>query len=480
MNIQIIPLAILIVYIILTVGVANFVLRRRLGAEHYLVAGRALPVFLVLAIVLGDWLAGGGTIGVCQRGYNEGIVGWLYPVSIGIGLLFFGLVMAGRYRRLGAVTVPEVALRLFDRKTRNLSTILIGLAYYLLAVITTVAGGALLSPLLGIDKWLADLITALIFIAIIVGGGLHSIAIVNIVHCIVIYFGMLLGLFYSLVLIGGSVPAGFGMLFSELPPSFWSFQAISPVTWSGEILVVVFGCFAAQAAITGIFAAKDAKAATQGTVIAGALIIPIGVVFAILGMCARIYYGSGLPSGLTAGPAMMLALPPIVAGIALCAFWAAVVSTGPLCLLAAAQVIMRDIYQPNLKPKASDKKILLYSRALSIILGIVCWLLAMTIYKLLETAFWVFTIRVGIGVLFLTVTYLGAKYVSEDGAFWGLIAGFIVLIAWTVAGSPYGIHVATPTIVVVFIASLTISRFRKRKSELSPEVMEALHPMGER
>jgi len=70
--------------------------------------------------------------------------------------------------------------------------------------------------------------------------------------------------------------------------------------------------------------------------------------------------------------------------------------------------------------------------------------------------------------------------VSEDGAFWGLIVGLIVLIAWTVAGSPYGIHVAMPTIAAVFIASLLISRFRKRKAELSPEVQEALHPTGER
>lgn len=480
MNIHTIPLTILIAYVVLTVVVANLVGRRWLGAEHYLVAGRALPTLLVLVVVLGDYLGGGSVIGVAQRGYNEGIVGWIYPISISIALLFFGLVMAGRYRRLGAVTVPEIARRLFDTKTRNLSAILIGMAYYVITVITVVAGGALLSPLLGIDKCLADLIAAVIFIAIVVGGGLHSIAIVNIIHCIIIYLGMLLGLFYSLVLIGGSVPAGFGILRSQLPPSFWSFEAISPVTWSGEILATVFACFAAQAAITGIFAAKDDKAAARGTIMAGALVIPIGVVFVMLGMCARVYYGSGLPFGLTASPAIMLALNPVVAGIALCGCWAAIVSTGPLCLLAPVQIIIRDVYQAYINPKASDKKVLLYSRALTIVLGITCWLLAMLLYKLLDTVFWAFTLRVGMGVLFLAITYLGARYVSESGAFWGLIAGFIALIAWTVAGSPYGIHVAVPTIIAVFIVSVVISRFRKRKVELSPEVMEALHPTGER
>ena len=220
MNLHTIPLAILIVYIILTLVVANVVLRRRLGAEHYLAAGRALPVFMVLAIILGDWLGGGSTIGVCQRGYNEGIVAWLYPVSIGIALFALAFTMSARYRRLGAVTIPEIMGRVFDAKTRLASAIVIGLAYYILAITQIIAGGALLAPLLGIDKWLADLIAAAIFLAIIAAGGLQSIALVNIVQCVVIYFGMLLGLFFSLHFIGGSVSAGFSMLFSELPSSF--------------------------------------------------------------------------------------------------------------------------------------------------------------------------------------------------------------------------------------------------------------------
>lgn len=253
------------------------------------------------------------------------------------------------------------------------------------------------------------------------------------------------------------------MLFDKLPPSFWSFKAISPVTWSGEMLSVVLTCFAAQAAISGIFAAKDAKAAVQGTCISAALMIPIGLVCAIIGMCARIYYGSELPSGLTAGPAMLLALNPIVAGIALCGCFAAIVSTGPLSFLAPTQILIHDIYSVHINTKATDKKVLIYSRVLSVILIILGWLLGITIYDLLGTIFWAFTLRVGVGILLLTITYMGARYVSEDGAFWGLIIGFVVLISWTACGSPYGIHVAIPTTAAIFTTSLIISRFRARK-----------------
>jgi len=50
------------------------------------------------------------------------------------------------------------------------------LAYYVPAITQIIAEGALLAPLLGIEKWLADHIAAAVFLAIIEAGGLCSIA----------------------------------------------------------------------------------------------------------------------------------------------------------------------------------------------------------------------------------------------------------------------------------------------------------------
>ncbi len=192
------------------------------------------------------------------------------------------------------------------------------------------AGGALLSPLLGIDIKLAEMIASIIFVLIIVAGGLRSIALVNIIQIFVIYTGMIVSLFFSLSLIGGSVSDGFSRIWNELPASYWSIGTRSPLTIAGEVIGTVFTFFAAQAAITGIFAAKDQKSAVRGTWIAGFLIMPVGICFAMLGMCAKIHFGTTLPHGLSAAPAMMLAHHPVVAGIALCGLFAAIISTGPL------------------------------------------------------------------------------------------------------------------------------------------------------
>jgi SSS family solute:Na+ symporter len=478
MQLHVIPITILIAYVVLTLVVANVVLRKKLGADHFLAAGRQLPVFMVLVIILGDWLGGGSTIGVSQRGYTEGIVAWLYSISIGIALFAVAFTMAARFRRLGAVTVPEVMGKLFDQKTRLASSIFIAFAYFVIGITQIIAGGALLSTLLGVDKWIADLLSAVIFLFIVVAGGLHSIALVNVIQCIVIFIGMTFGLFFSLHLIGGSVFEGFGMLIDKLPPSFWSFESISPARWSGEVLSTVFACFAAQAAITGIFAAKDTKAAVNGTWIAAALIMPIGIVYVLLGMCARVYFGTELPYGLTAGPAIILELHPVVAGIALCGILAAIISTGPLCFLAPTQILMRDIYSVYVNKEASDKKILLFSRIIAAVLIIAGFIIGIVMYDLLRAIFWAFTLRCGMAVLLLSVAYLGARRVSEDGAFWSLIIGFVTMIIWTVLGSPYNIHLAIPTIVSVFVSAFVITSFRKRKLPLSHEVQQAYYHQG--
>ncbi len=474
MNVQIVPLALLIAYAVLTIGAANILLKKKLGSDHFLVAGRSLPIALVVAVVLGDWVGGNATIGVSQRGYTDGLVGSWYTIALGLSMLVFAATMAARFRRLRAVTIPEVIGRIFDRKTRLMAAIVIGIAYFIAGITQIIAGGALLAPLLGVDKWAADLTSTILFMAIITAGGLRSIALVNIIQISMIFIGAIGSLVFSLVLVGGSIQGGFARLAGELPPSFWSLTSESPFTLSGEVLATILTVFAGQAAITGIFAAKDVRAAVRGSWIAGLLLIPTGFIFAFIGMCARLHFGSDLPFGLSAAPAMMLALHPVLAGLALCGLFAAIISTGPLCFLAPTQILVRDIYSVYINPDAPDHRKLVLSRILANILLVCGWIIGVALTEVLKVTYWGFAFRVGIAVILLGAVYLGARRVSEDGAFWGLIAGAVVFAIWNAVGTPFGIHVGIPTALAVLVAMLVVSRFRKRKTELSPEVREAL------
>ena len=173
---------------------------------------------------------------------------------------------------------------------------------------------------------------------------------------------------------------------------------------------------------------------------------------------------------------MMLALNPVLAGIAMCGLFAAIISTGPLCFLAPTQILVRDIYSVYINPDASDTRKLLLSRSTAIVLLVFGGIIAVTLTEVLRITYLGFAFRVGIAVVLLSVTFLGARRVSETGAFYGLIAGVVAFSAWTLLGSPWGIHVGIPTALTVFTATLVISRLFGRRQELTPEVREAMYP----
>jgi solute:Na+ symporter, SSS family len=482
-EIQVIPAIILLVYAIITIGAANIVLKKKLGSDHFLVAARALPLALVVAIVLGDMVGGASTVGVTQRGFNFGIMSALYSVSLGLAFFAVASTMSARFRRLKAITIPEVIGRLFDAKTRLTAALIIGFAYFIIGITQIMAGGALLSPLLGIDPIYSKGIAALIFILIIIGGGLKSIALVNIIQVFVIFTGMIVALVASLKLVGdGSLLGGFARLRSDLPAEYWSVSGgKNPLTISGEVLGTVLTFFAAQAAITGLFAAKDTKTAVRGTWIAGFLIMPIGLCFALLGMCAKLHFGDALPGGLAAAPAMMLSHGTVVASISLCGLFAAIMSTGPLNFLAPIQIFIRDIYTVYINKNASEKKLMFLNRVLAIGLLIAGWGIAVTLEEILGATYWAFAFRAGIAVILLGITYIGSRFVSEDGAFAGLISGVTVIAIWEIAGKvighkPFGMHVSIPSLITVLIVTLIVSKIKQRRNILSEELEEALHP----
>jgi SSS family solute:Na+ symporter len=466
MTVHLIPLLILVGYGLLTLVAANIVLRKKLGSDHFLVAGRSLPFTMVTGVILGDMVGGASTIGVCQRGFDLGIVSWLYSVALALAFFIFASTMAARYRKWKAVTIPEVMGRLFDKRTRVTTALVIAVTYFVIGITQIMAGAALLSPIFNVPTWAGALISALLFMVIMTSGGLKSIAVVNIIQVFFIFLGMLVAIFASLAMIGGNIQEGFSMLINNLPESYWKFNTRPFATVSGEMLGTILTFFAAQAAITGIFAARNHQTAVRATWVAGFMHLVIGLGFTILGMAAKIHFGDSVSGGLTAAPGMMLELHPIIAGIALCGLFSAIMSTGPLNFLAPVQIFMRDFYSEYINPLANDRKLLRLSRGVTIIVIMIGWILAVTFVEILHLTYWAFAFRAGIAVIILAVTYLGSRRISEAGAFWGLLAGAGIFVLWSILGTPFNIHEAIPSMLTCLLSAIVISKLKPRIKEI--------------
>lgn len=456
----------MMVYLIVTMAIAIILSKKVKSSDSFLIAGRGLPWFLVLAVITGDVIGGGTVIGVAQRGYNSGITGSLYNVGMFIALLAIAFLLAKRYRRTGVITVPEMVRLLYDRKTAHVASLMITLAYVVIMVTTLVSGGAVLGSVLGISQTWGMTISTILFVGITLAGGLVSISLTNMIHVVVLFVGLLTSAIFGLIRVGG-----WSGLTKALPDSYFDITGGLPSqVWIGDLVSIVIGFAASQVLVTGVLAGKDPEAASKGCFISAFMVLPLGVACALLGMVSRVIYGDSLPHGLAAGPAAMLGLNPWIGGFAMCGLWAAMISTGPAIVLALSQLLVRDVYVGIIDPKAPDRKVLLYSRVISVVVGVLTFVLALTFYDVLRGILWAMAIRAGVAALIVMIAYLGIRWVNEQGAFWGLLSGLVALIYWTLANHPFGIHEVYPMIGSVVVVTLIVSAFRKRQVQISEDI----------
>ena len=457
---------VMIIYLVLTIVFASVVSRKVRDSDSFLIASRGLPWFLVAAVITGDWIGGGSVIGVAQKGYTSGITGCIYNIGMFLALVLFTFTLAKRYRRTGFITVPEMVKSFFGSKTAHLASVIIMLAYAVIQVTTLVSGGTILSLVLGTSQSWGIGISAILFLAITLAGGLVSISVTNILHVTVLFFGLLMSAIFGLAKVGG-----WSGLTTKLPPSYFEISGGLPLQlWSGDIVSVAFGFLAAQVLISGVLAGKNPESTAKGCLVSAFMVLPIGVVCALLGMISKVIYGDSLPHGLGAGPAAMMALNPWVGAFAMCGLWAAIVSSGPAILLALSQLVVRDIYVGIIRPNAPDHKVLFYSRGVAVLMSLFTFAAALSFYEVLRGILWAFAIRTGIGILIVMIAYLGMKRINEHGAFWALIAGLITQIYWFAAKQPFSIHEVYPTLGVVMCVALLISAFTKRKQQIPEDV----------
>ncbi|MBA7689399.1 Sodium/glucose cotransporter [subsurface metagenome] len=459
----------MMIYIIVTMVIAIALAKRVRSSDSFLIAARGLPWFLVTAVVTGAWIGGGSVIGVAQSGYTTGIAGCLYNVGMFIALTLFAFTLVKRYRRTGAITIPEMVKSFFGNKTGHVASVMIILAYSIIMITTLVSGGAVLSLVLGISQTWGIAISAILFVGITLAGGLVSISLTNFIHVVVLFLGLLMSAIFGLMKVGG-----WSGLSQALPASYFDFTGGVPhQLWTGDLVSVVIGFFAAQVVIIGILAGKDPEATAKGCFASAFLVLPLGIACVLLGMISRVIYGDALPYGLTAGPAAMVALNPWLGGFAICGIWAAIISSGPAIVLGLSQLFVQDYYVGIINPAAPDNKVLFYSRAITVVIGIITFVFALGFYEVLSGILWAFAIRAGVGLLIIMIAYLGMSRVNEKGAFWGLLCGLVVLIYWTIADRPWDIHEVYPMLGSVAVVTLIISAFTKRKASIPEHIRES-------
>ena len=154
-------LTLIIVYSIGVVGLGIWTSRYVRTSGAFFVAGRSLGPGLIFASMLAANIGAGTTVGASGIAYRDGISGWWYVGSAGIGSLIFAFTVAPRMWRLakehGFYTAGDYLEFRYGPSVRGLATALVAVGSLSLLAGQLIAGATIISVITGAPRWVGSL-----------------------------------------------------------------------------------------------------------------------------------------------------------------------------------------------------------------------------------------------------------------------------------------------------------------------------------
>ena len=415
-------------------------------------------------------------------------------IGLAVGTYVNWLITSKRLRRYSekagnAITLPEFFSNRFHEEKKvvmTISALFILIFFTVYAASCLVTCGKLFSTLFGFD-YVPMMIVGAVFVLIytIIGGFLAESA-SDFMQAVVMIIALLV-----VVITGTTAAGGLGAVVDNAKsiPGFLEFFGIAtPVTVDGvqqavngvpqfgdagtysiiSVLSAVawgLGYFGMPQVLLRFMAIRSEGELNRSRRIAIVWVLISLTVAVFIGIVGRALY----PLALTTESAsenvfIVLAtglLPPVLAGLVMAGILAATISSSDSYLLIAASAFAKNIYQGLLHKKATDKHVLLISRAALLIITAIAIIIAMdensVIFTIVSFAW------AGFGATFgpLMLFSLFWKRINRAGAIAGMVVGGCMVFVWNLLVRPLGgiwdIYELLPAFILSSISIVIVS-----------------------
>lgn len=415
----------ILIYLTILIGVGLWRSRQVKTREDFVVAGRKLSAKVLVGTLLATWIGTGSIMGSAGLAYDRGFPSLWFDAGVWVALIVLYFV-AGRARRFAQFTVPDILEVRYNKYARILGTLVTIIAYTAIVSYQFRAGGKVLNIVTGIPVDTGIIITAVFVIGYTVLAGLISVAYTDVVNGIIMVIGLALALPFLTDSAGG-----WGAIVERLPETH--FQILGLLTFKEAIalaLPTMLLLLGESGMYQRFFSAKSERAARRavvgwiiGTIVVETLIVVIAVV------------GRAIFPDID-GETVILqsvkdALPTAIGCLAVAAIAAVIVSTADSFLLVPSTNLMRDVYQRFINPEVTEKRFLLYSRLVVVVLGLIAFVQVQFFEKILEMAIYAYTMY-GVGI---TPAVMGAffwKRATPAGGVSAMASGMVVTLVWEI------------------------------------------------
>ena len=441
---------VLIVYFALVVTIGVLARRAIANSEDFLLSGRSLPAWVTGLAFISANLGAIEILGMAANGAEYGIsTVHFYWIGAVPAMVFLGLVMMPFYYGSRVRSVPEFTRRRFNHASHLLNGIAFSVSSVLSAGVNLYAMALVIQSLVGWNKWIAILVSAVFVLAYIFLGGLSGAIYNEVLQFFVIIAGLIPIVIIGLKSVGGWSGLQQKVLAQpghELFFSTWAGTQVGHWTnplgdWIGIVMglgfALSFGYWTTNfTEVQRALSAKNLSAAERTPLIGAFPKIFIPALTIVPGLIAiAIMENFGQPSsGLTYNDAipflMKTYLPNGVLGIALAGLLAAFMAGMAANVSSFNTVFTYDIWQSYIKKDMPDSHYLQVGRIVTvagILIGIGTAGIASqfsNIMNYIQTLFSFFN-----APLFIVfIIGLIWKRTSPWGGFWGQLAGIVAAV----------------------------------------------------
>jgi SSS family solute:Na+ symporter len=424
-------------YLLGTLGLGMWAGTRIKNTADFAVAGRSLPLIMVITTTFATWFGAETVMGVPAKFVQGGLNAVIEdPFGAGTCLILVGLFFASKLYKLNLLTIGDYYRQRYGKGIEVFCSVAIILSYLgwvaaqitALGLVFSVLTNGAMAPATGM------IIGTLAVLIYVVVGGFLAVAITDFIQMIVLVVGMTIIAFFAADLAGGADK----VLDMAQQADLWRLWPEPTFTdilfFIAAAITMMFGSIPQQDVFQRVMSAKDMPTARSGAVIGGASYILFGfvpmfiVAAAVVVMgdqamnIARNDYQQLLPTF------VMTKMPLVMQILFFGALLSAIKSTSSATLLAPSTSFVENILK-NMRPHMNDRQQLFAMRVTIVIFAalVLAYAIAMqgtSIYELVSSAYQV--TLVGAFVPLLMGLYW--KRATTQGAILSIGAGIFVWI----------------------------------------------------
>ena len=375
-------------YLLASIAVGLYFARRVRGAADYAVAGRALPLSIIIGTTFATWFGSETVIGIPAKFLEGGMSDTAEdPWGAAFCLILVGLVFARPLYRLSLLTINDyyrerygVVVELFCSLVSVLSYLgWVAAQISALGIVFSLISGSAISPLMG------TIIGAVVVLFYTLFGGMWSVAVTDFIQMIVIVICLTAIAVIASNLAGGPVQVWNEAHARDMLHFFPPLRVKSLLFYVGSGLTIMLGSIPQQDIFQRVMSAKSARIAVIGPIIGGTAYLVFSFIPMFIVASGYVLMPDELPAMIEQDAQHVLPtlimdhMPHVTRVLFFGALLSAIMSTASSTILAPSTVFVANVLK-HFKPSMTDREELRLMRLTVLVFTVIVLLYSLAMH----------------------------------------------------------------------------------------------------